>query len=157
MAMRHIQLVRIETNVDPSPQNHLRVGPANRYLGAYRNAWIKPRREETKDQWIKGEDLLPSVKLTPNSRSFLSKGQTQPHYHQERFPLASIRDRYGFREGTLAGGRANDKVALLPAVRGPRCNREESRFLCRAGEHVFIDLSARSEAIFVPASGNQAL
>ena len=40
---------------------------------------------------------------------------------------------------------------------GPRCNREESRFLCRAGEHGFLDLSARSEAIFVPASGNQAL
>jgi len=40
---------------------------------------------------------------------------------------------------------------------GPRWNREESRFLRPAGEHVFLDLSARSEAIFVPASGNQAL
>jgi len=27
--------------------------------------------------------------------------------------------------------------------------------LCRAGEHVFLELSVRSEAIFVPASGNQ--
>jgi hypothetical protein len=39
--------------------------------------------------------------------------------HQERFPLASLRDRYGFKEGTFAGGRGNDKVAPKAVVPCP--------------------------------------
>jgi hypothetical protein len=50
-----------------------------------------------------------------------------------------------------------DAMRRFQPFAGPRFNREESRFLCRAGEHVFLGLSARSEAIFVPASGNLAL
>jgi hypothetical protein len=60
----------------------------------------------------------------------------------------------GFR--SFVGVRANGQQAASGRSRD-RDVTAESRFLCRAGEHVFLDLSARSEAIFVPASGNQAL
>jgi hypothetical protein len=70
-------------------------------------------------------------------------------------PRPSVRCRFG--QETFADVSSDGEDAPLPAVRGTRWNREESRFLRPAGEHVFLDLSARSEAIFVPASGNQAL
>jgi hypothetical protein len=37
--------------------------------------------------------------------------------HQERFPLPSLRDRYGFREGTFAGARVNGRDAPIPDLR----------------------------------------
>jgi hypothetical protein len=44
--------------------------------------------------------------------------------HQERFPPPNLRGRYGFREGTFAGTRANGRDAPIPDFPPPTLNEE---------------------------------
>jgi hypothetical protein len=52
---------------------------------------------------------------------------------------------------TLAGTGATDGNAPVPAVRVTAMEPPGIKILRPVGAHVFLDLSAQSEAIFVPA------